>query len=168
MIELIILDVDGCMTNGKITYTNGGDEIKSFNVKDGFAIKQWMRLGKKVAIITGRDSKIVEKRAKELGVHYLFQGMDNKLEALKEISLSSKIEYENIAAIGDDLNDYRLLKSVGLSFTPKNGIEFIKNSVDVVLSKDGGEGAVREMIEFILEKERLLDKYYEFWTKDID
>lgn len=168
MIELIILDVDGCMTDGRITYTNSGDEIKAFNVKDGFAIKQWMRLGKKVAIITGRDSKIVERRAKELGIHYLFQGMENKVEALEEIKLSSNIEFENIAAIGDDLNDYRLLKRVGISFTPNDAVNFIKENVDVVLSKKGGDGAVREMIEILVEKEGLKDKYLEYWIKDTD
>lgn len=166
MIELIILDVDGCMTDGKIIYTNSGDEIKGFNVKDGFAIKQWMRLGKKVAIITGRDSSIVEKRANELGVHYLYQGMNNKLEALEEIKLSSGIDYQNIAAIGDDLNDYRLLKRVGISFTPNNGVDFIKNNVDVVLKRDGGDGAVREMIEYLLQKEGLFQEYLDFWVKE--
>ncbi|WP_281951069.1 KdsC family phosphatase [Nitrosophilus kaiyonis] len=167
MIDLIVLDVDGCMTNGKIIYSNSGDEIKSFNIKDGFAIKQWMRFGKKVAIITGRDSMIVEKRAKELGIHYLFQGMNNKVEALEEIKLSSNIDYEKIAAIGDDLNDYRLLKKVGISFCPNDAIEYIRKNVDVVLSRNGGEGAVREMIEYLLKKEGKLDEYYNYWTKGI-
>jgi len=168
LIELIILDVDGCMTNGWVTYTNSGDEIKSFNVKDGFAIKQWMRLGKKIAIITGRNSKIVQKRAEELGIHYLFQGMENKVEALEEIKLSSGIDYENIAAIGDDLNDYRLLKKVGMSFIPNDAVSFLHNIADVVLTKKGGDGAVREMIEYLIKKEGLEDRYLDYWIKDID
>ena len=85
MIELLVFDVDGCLTNGQITYTEKGDEIKSFNVKDGLAISSWIRLGKKAAIITGRRSKIVERRAKELGIHYLVQGAKNKLEVLDDI-----------------------------------------------------------------------------------
>lgn len=165
MIKLIVLDVDGCMTDGKIIYTNSGEEIKSFNVKDGFAIVQWIRLGGKAAIITGRKSKIVENRAKELGIHYLYQNVKNKFEILKKIAQKENIELKNIAAIGDELNDYQMLKNVGLSFAPKDGVEFIKHSVDITLSKKGGEGAVREMIEHILKRDGLFDRYLDFWIK---
>lgn len=165
MIKLIVLDVDGCMTDGKIIYTNSGEEIKSFNVKDGFAIVQWIRLGGKAAIITGRKSKIVENRAKELGIHYLYQNVKNKFEILKKIAQKENIELKNIAAIGDELNDYQMLKNVGLSFTPKDGVEYIKHSADITLSKKGGEGAVREMIEHILKRDGLFDRYLDFWIK---
>jgi len=163
VIELLVLDVDGCMTDGRIVYTNSGDELKSFNVKDGFAIVAWKRLGKKVAIITGRTSKIVEIRAKELGVDYLFQRVKRKDEKLLELSKLSGIALEKIAAIGDDLNDYRLLKLAGLSFMPQDGVEEIKEVVDVILQKRGGEGAVREMIEYILKREGLFDQYLDYW-----
>ncbi len=164
MIDLLVLDVDGCMTDGDIIYTTKGDELKHFNVKDGFAIVQWRRLGKKVAIITGRDSGVVERRAKELCVDYLVQGVKRKEEALRKIAQSCSVKMENIAAIGDDLNDFRLLKSVGISFAPADGVEYIKRSVDVVLTKGGGKGAVREMIEYLLEKEGLMEEYRNFWT----
>ncbi len=167
MIELLILDVDGCMTNGKIIYTNGEDELKEFNVKDGFAIKQWMRLGKKVAIVTGRDSKIVERRARELGVDYLYQGVKNKLEALLRIKEDCGLDFKNIAAIGDDLNDFRLLKKVGISFAPNDAVDFLRSHVDVVLTKKGGDGAVREMIEYLLKKEGLFEEYLDFWIEEI-
>lgn len=163
MIELIVLDVDGCLSDGKITYSDSGEEIKSFNVKDGLAIASWIKLGKKVAIITGRKSKIVEKRANELGIEYYFQGIKNKLEKLDELLNSLGLKRENVAAIGDDFNDYKMLKSVGLSFAPLNAANEIKEIVDIVLSKSGGNGAVREMIEFILKRDALEKRFKELW-----
>ena len=165
MIEVIVLDVDGCMTNGQIIYTNSGDELKAFNVKDGFAIVQWLRLGKKAAIITGRGSKIVEYRAKELGIEYLYQCVQKKEEAVRELSQRLGIGLEQFAAIGDDLNDYKLLQAVGISFAPNDAIEYIKSSVDVVLQADGGKGAVREMIEYILKAENLYEQFLEQWMR---
>ncbi len=163
MIELLVLDVDGCMTDGSITYTNSFDELKSFNVKDGFAIVQWIRLGKKVAIITGRESKIVEYRAKELGIHYLFQGVKRKEQMLLKICKQVGIAQSSVAAIGDDLNDFRLLKACGLSFAPSDAVDLIKESVDIVLKNGGGKGAVREMIEYLLQQEGLYESYLAYW-----
>lgn len=163
MIELLVLDVDGCMTNGQIIYTNSGDEIKNFDVKDGLAIVSWMKLGKKTAIITGRKSEIVNVRAKELGINYLYQGVSKKSEILKEILKKENIEAKHVAAIGDDINDRQLLKLVGWSFAPKNGSHFTKNNVDTILSTNGGEGAIREMIEMILGKENLIEDFLKLW-----
>ena len=109
MIKLIVLDVDGCLTDGKITYTAEGDEIKSFNVKDGLAIKTWMRMGNDVAIITGRKSAIVKRRADELGIVHLHQGVTNKSELLARLCKELGIEASEVAAVGDDLNDYKML-----------------------------------------------------------
>ncbi len=163
MIDLIVMDVDGCLTDGSIIYTNSGDELKSFNVKDGFAIVQWLRLGKEAAIITGRKSKIVEHRARELGIEHLYQCVRKKDETLKNLSRHLGISLENVAAIGDDLNDYRLLKEVGLSFAPADAVDTIRQNVDVVLKKKGGEGAVREMIEYILRLDGLYEEYLHMW-----
>ncbi len=163
MIELIVLDVDGCMTDGRVTYTSSGEELKSFNVKDGFAIVQWLRLGNKAAIITGRISTIVEYRAKELGIPYLYQQVKDKKEALLDLSQKSGVVLEKIAAIGDDLNDYRLLESVGYSFAPADAVEYVKDHVDYVLQKGGGQGAVREMIELLLRKNGQYQRYKELW-----
>ncbi len=163
MIDLLVLDVDGCMTDGSIVYTNSKDELKSFNVKDGFAIVQWIRLGNKVAIITGRESAIVEYRAKELGIHYLYQGVKDKREALYDISQKSAVPLERIAAIGDDLNDYKLLKCVGYSFVPKDAIDFLKPKVDRVLDFGGGKGAVRQMIEILLRKNGQYQQFLDLW-----
>ena len=164
MIELIVLDVDGCLTDGKITYTNKGDEIKSFNAKDGLAITTWVRMGKKVAIITGRNSEIVERRAKELGIIHLHQGIKNKLEVLDQIIKKEDLKYENIAAIGDDLNDYAMLKSVGYSYAPLNAVDDIKDLVDVVCDRDGGDGAVRFMIDDIVSKDALKEEFLSLWV----
>ncbi len=163
MIELIILDVDGCLTDGKITYSENGDEIKSFNVKDGLAISSWIRMGKKAAIVTGRRSKIVERRAKELGINYLYQGVKDKLQKLEEIRQKLDIDYAQIAAVGDDLNDYNMLKTVGRSFTPADGSEYIRELCDTVLYNKGGHGAVREMIECIVKDNGLEKDFLKIW-----
>jgi len=152
MIELIILDVDGTLTDGKIIYSSNGDELKNFDVKDGLAIATWIKkLNKKVAIITGRKSKLVEKRAKELGIIHIYQGVDNKDEIILNILKEENITWENTAAIGDDLNDYKMLKKVELSFAVGDAVDDIKSLVNIVCKKNGGDGAVREMIEYILE-----------------
>lgn len=163
MIELLVFDVDGCLTNGQITYSENGDEIKAFNVKDGLAISSWIRLGKKAAIITGRRSKIVERRAKELGINYLFQGVKDKLETLEQIRKELGIEHSNIAAIGDDLNDYGMLGAVGRSFVPADGSEYIRKLCDVVLYSKGGDGAVREMIESVIRDDGLEEDFLKIW-----
>lgn len=163
MIELLVFDVDGCLTNGQITYSENGDEIKSFNVKDGLAISSWIRLGKKAAIITGRRSKIVERRAKELGIDYLRQGVHNKLEVLEEICKEEGITLQNVAAVGDDLNDYNMLNSVGRSFTPADGSEYIRELSEVVLYNAGGQGAVREMIEIVIKDDGLENDFLKIW-----
>jgi len=161
MIKLLVLDVDGTLTDGKIIYTSNGDELKNFDVKDGLAIASWIKKhNKKVAIITGRKSSLVERRAKELGITHLYQGIDNKDEILQDILTKEKITWEETAGIGDDLNDYPMLKKVGLSFCVADAVEEIKDLVDVICKKNGGDGAVREMIEYILlkdEKKKLAD-----------
>lgn len=163
MIKLVVLDVDGCLSDGKIIYDALGVELKNFNVKDGFAIVHSMPLGLEFAIITGRDSKIVQNRAKELGIKYLYQGVKDKLFKLNELCELMGIALEEVACVGDDLNDYRILKSVGLSFAPKDAIKEVKEIVDIVLSLNGGDGAVREMIEIVLEKNSMLDAFRAKW-----
>lgn len=163
MIELIVLDVDGCLTDGSIITTNSGDEAKKFNVRDGFGILCWQELGKKCAIITGKSSKIVEDRAKLLKIDYVFQGVKNKAEVLVALLEKLDLKYENVAAIGDDLNDLKQLKKVGWSFAPNDALELVRDSVDTILNKDGGKGCVREMIELIINKENLTEEYLKTW-----
>ena len=164
MIKLLVLDVDGTLTNGQLTFDSNGVELKSFDVKDGLAIASWTKkLGLKVAIITGRTSPIVENRAKELGIQYLFQGIHNKDEVLENILKQENITFKNVASIGDDLNDYKMLKKSYISFCPADAVKEIKDIVNIVCSKNGGCGAVREMIEYILEYENKKDELLNIW-----
>lgn len=162
-IELIVLDVDGTMTDSHITYSENGDEIKAFNVKDGLAIVSWMKLGRKVAIITGRSSKIVERRAKELHIEHFYQGCDDKLTKLESLVQTLDISMENVAAIGDDLNDYRMLEAAQISFVPRDASHYVDKIATVILTQNGGSGAVREMIEYLIKKEGLEEKFLDLW-----
>ena len=163
-IELIVLDVDGTMTDSRITYSENGDEIKSFNVKDGLAIASWRKLGKQVAIITGRSSKIVARRAKELHIEHFYQGVHNKTEVLENLLEKLNLSMDNVAAIGDDLNDLKMLKAVEISFVPRDASPYVDKIATVILSKKGGDGAVREMIEKLIISEGLEKKYLDLWV----
>jgi 3-deoxy-D-manno-octulosonate 8-phosphate phosphatase (KDO 8-P phosphatase) len=163
-IELIVLDVDGTMTDSRITYSESGDEIKSFNVKDGLAIASWRKLGKQVAIITGRSSNIVARRAKELRIEHFYQGIENKKEVLEEILKKLDLTMDNVAAIGDDLNDLSMLKAAKISFVPRDASAYVDKIATVILNKKGGNGAVREMVEYLIKKERLEEKYLALWA----
>ena len=163
MIKLIVLDVDGCLTDGKIIYSADGIESKNFNVKDGLAIATWIKMGNQVAIITGRQSNIVKKRADELGIQHLFQGIKDKDRVLKELVESLGLKFYEVGAIGDDLNDYNMLKMVGRSFTPQDGADDIQSMVKTVLTQSGGNGAVREMIDTIVDENDQRDEFLSFW-----
>lgn len=162
MIKLLLLDVDGCLSDGKITYTHDGVEVKSFHVRDGFAIKTLVKMGYKIAIITGRDSAIVELRAKELDIPYLFQGVKDKQAVAQQLAAQLGIFPEEVAAIGDDLNDYRLLKWVGSAFVPNNASEYLK-PISHVLERSGGDACVREMIEKILKANGDEERFLNLW-----
>lgn len=163
MIKLIVLDVDGCLSDGKIIYSEDMIESKAFNIKDGLGISTWVKIGNEVAIITGRNSKIVQRRAEELGVQHLFQGIKDKDRVLKELVSSLGINFDNVAVIGDDLNDFKMLNLAGRSFTPKNGVKEIQDIVDVVLSRDGGDGAVREMIDSLVDSNNQREQFMAVW-----
>ncbi|BAK73106.1 HAD family hydrolase [Arcobacter sp. L] len=165
MIELIVLDVDGTLTDGRITYSSTGEETKSFDVADGLAIAVWTKnFGKKAAIITGRNSSLVEKRARELNITHLHQGVKNKQEVLENILKQEGLSWNQVAAIGDDLNDYNMLKKVGLSFTPANGTRYLKDFVNVICERKGGDGAVREMLEYIFKEDGLEEAFVNAWA----
>lgn len=149
-IQMIILDVDGCLTDGRIVYGESGEEIKAFNVKDGLAIKSWQNLGYHAAIITGRSSQIVARRAKELGITHLHQGEKDKKSRLLALCDTLGITPQECAAIGDDLNDLRMLMTVGRSFAPADAVRPIADRVDHVLARRGGDACVREMIERLI------------------
>ncbi|MEA1956389.1 MAG: HAD hydrolase family protein [Campylobacterota bacterium] len=164
MIKLLILDVDGCLTDGKLIYSADAIESKSFNVKDGLGIVTWNKLGNHTAIITGKKSAMVLKRSQELGIKHLYQGIKDKDRVLKEIVSSLGIDFSEVAVIGDDLNDYGMLSLVEESFTPKNGVKEIKNIVKTVLSFNGGDGAVREMIDILVDKNSQREQFMAKWV----
>ena len=163
MIRLIVLDVDGCLTNGQIIYGESGEEIKAFNVKDGLAIKSWMRLGHEVAIITGRRSGIVKRRADELGILHLYQGVADKARRLKMLCSDLEIDARHVAVIGDDLNDLGMLEYAGTSFAPADASSYITGRVSHVLSRSGGNAAVREMIEELIRRNGEEDAFLAQW-----
>lgn len=163
MIKLIVLDVDGCLTDGKLIYSADAIESKAFNVKDGLGISSWVKIGNSAAVITGRNSSIVEKRAKELGITHLHQGIKDKDRVIKEIVESMGITFDEVAVIGDDLNDFNMLNLAARSFTPNNGVKEIKATVDTVLSKDGGDGAVREMIDILIDENNQREQFMSVW-----
>ena len=162
MIELIVLDVDGTMTDGKLIYGNGG-EHKAFDVKDGLGIATWMKLGGKVAIITGRSSQATRERARDLGIVHYFEGVGKKQRQLALLLDELKLAPSQVAAIGDDLNDLGMLQSVGMSFAPSDAVDEIKAAVDHRLQSRGGNGAVREMIELVVAHNGWQKRFKEAW-----
>ena len=159
MIKLILLDVDGTLTDSGIYHGNNGEELKKFNVKDGYAIVNAQELGIEFGIITGKESELVRTRANELNIKYLYQGISEKTLILDEIIQTTGLQKEEIAYMGDDLNDIKIMKKVGFSGTPLDGVNEAKIIADFVSTKNGGEGAVREFIETILKKDKLFQEF---------
>lgn len=149
-IKMLLLDVDGVMTDGGIYFSERGDELKKFNIQDGYGIVKLQRKGIMVGIITGRVSDLVRRRAAELGITELYQNLENKLEAYETIKTKHGIGDAAIAYMGDDEPDLPLLKKAGFSAAPLDAVEIVKRSVDYVCRRRGGEGAVREVVDLIL------------------
>lgn len=150
-IKMLVMDVDGVLSNGHIIYDANGVETKEFHVQDGFGIECLHKLGIKTAIITGRSSPIVEKRAKELKITHFVQGRPDKLEALNEILAKIDISLDQCAFIGDDWVDIKALQSVGFAVAVANAQSEVIKRVDMVTTRKGGEGAVRELCDIILK-----------------
>lgn len=150
-IKILILDVDGVMTDGRIIMDSKGDEIKNFNVRDGHGIKILQRFGIKVAILTGRQSKVVEHRAKDLEIDDVYQKVFNKKEIFQKILKKHKLSADAAAFMGDDIVDIPVLKSVGFSAAVADAVDVVKKSVDYITNNKGGYGAVREVCELILK-----------------
>ena len=163
-IKLIILDVDGVLTDGKMHYTNKGDEMKSYNALDGKGIEIWRRSKREVAIITGEKIKCISDRAKKLKIENLYLGITDKERVLEELKKKYKISSRQIAFVGDDLNDFKIMKQVGLPIAVNNAVPEIKKISKYVTKARGGEGAVREAVEFILKKEKTWQKATKYYT----
>lgn len=163
-IRLLILDVDGVMTDGRIIFDSNGIESKFFNVKDGHGIKMLQRAGIEVAIISGRESKVVANRAAELGIGRVFQKSLNKLEPYLKILADTGLADEEVAFVGDDLIDIPVLKRVGFAAAPADAIDEVIPFVHFVTRNSGGWGAVREVCDMILKAqnrwEELTARYF--------
>lgn len=149
-IKLLLLDVDGVLTNGRLYYGNSGEELKAFDIQDGLGIKLLQSAGIKVGIITGRSSDLVKRRANELSIDPLIQGREDKLTALNELLKDMNFDFEEIAYVGDDLPDLAVVRRVGLGITPANGNHILASQALWQTKKSGGNGAVREVAELIL------------------
>lgn len=150
-IKLLVLDVDGVMSDGKVTYTSDGMELKSFNIKDGVGIKRVQQSEIQTAIITGRVSPMVARRATELGIHHLIQGREDKLAALEELLVSLEIDLQNVAYMGDDLPDIDAIISAGLGACPADAASAVLEKANWIASLNGGEGCVREFCDYLLD-----------------
>ncbi len=159
--QMIILDIDGTMTDGKIYIDSNGIESKCFNVKDGMAISQAKSIGYNIVFFTARVSTIVEIRAKELGINDVYQGIKNKKDKLIEIAKANNVRLEEIVYIGDDLNDLEVMGLVGFCACPIDACIEIKEKSNFVSTYRGGDGAVREIIEFLLKKQGEWNKIVE-------
>jgi 3-deoxy-D-manno-octulosonate 8-phosphate phosphatase (KDO 8-P phosphatase) len=147
-IKLLVLDVDGTLTDGGVYITEKGDEFKKFNTKDGLAIRYLTKNNFQVGIISASISKeIVKYRANMLGIQHLYIGEKNKLEILTEWIIKLNINFENVAYVGDDVNDLSVIQKVGLSACPADAVEAVKKQCHIILQRNGGDACVREFIE---------------------
>ncbi|MBO6228439.1 MAG: HAD hydrolase family protein [Shewanella sp.] len=156
-VRLLVLDVDGVLTDGKLYFLADGSEAKAFSTLDGQGIKMLMNSGVNVAIITGRTSTIVERRAANLGIMHLIQGREDKRTALDELLSSLQLSYDQVAYLGDDLPDLAAIRCVVLGVAVANANTFVRQHALAVTSLRGGEGAARELCEFIMAAQDTLN-----------
>jgi 3-deoxy-D-manno-octulosonate 8-phosphate phosphatase (KDO 8-P phosphatase) len=154
-IKLLALDVDGVMTDGSVTYNSDGSEQKTFNIKDGVGIKRVQAAGIQVAIITGRESPMVSRRAVELGISLIVQGREDKGVALRALSASLSLSPDECAYMGDDLPDLSAMAIASISACPADAVSEVKAASTVVMEAAGGRGCVREFCDFLLEAQSL-------------
>lgn len=152
---MLVMDVDGTLTDGKIYMSENGEWMKAFNIKDGYAIARLRDYGIEPVIITGRTSEIVAQRCSELKIFELHQGIDNKSFKLREICQKYQVDLSQVAYIGDDLNDLPCMNICGFSACTSDAMKQVKGKVDYVCEAKGGDGAVREFVDFLITK---LDK----------
>jgi 3-deoxy-D-manno-octulosonate 8-phosphate phosphatase (KDO 8-P phosphatase) len=162
-IELLVMDVDGVLTDGTLIINGDGTESKSFNSLDGHGIRMWQRIGLKVAIISGRASEPTKIRAGQLQIEYVFQDCHNKLPVFKELIEQVGLSPDKVAYIGDDVTDLPVIRYAGFGVTVANAVDEVKQHADYVTTRPGGRGAVREVIEYILKKsnkwQQLMTRY---------
>ncbi|OIQ24669.1 3-deoxy-manno-octulosonate-8-phosphatase KdsC [uncultured Vibrio sp.] len=156
-IKLLICDVDGVFSDGRVYMGNDGEELKTFHTRDGYGVKSLMNAGIEIAIITGRKSQIVENRMTALGISLIYQGQDDKVKAYSDICKTLNIAPENTGYIGDDLIDWPVMEKVGLKVCVADGHPLLRQRANFVTTIKGGHGAVREVCDLILEARGELD-----------
>ncbi len=150
-IKLLAMDVDGVLTDGGLIIGSDGTEFKNFNLLDGHGIRMWHRAGFQTAIISGRKSNATQIRAKELEINFIYQPCESKLDSFNDILAKTGFQAKNIAYIGDDVMDIPLVKRAGFGVAVANAVNELKNAAHYITSAKGGNGAVREIIEYILK-----------------
>lgn len=165
-VKLLALDVDGILSDGKIIYDANNVETKAFYVQDGVGIKALQKYGIEVAIITGRNSPMVSKRASELGITHIIQGRDDKVVALAELCETLNLSFDECAYMGDDLPDIKALQVVKFGASVPNGHPEVIKRVDMVTVRTGGNGAVREIADFILKARGYYDEFLAHYIAD--
>ncbi len=163
-IRCILSDVDGVLTDGRITYGTSGEETKQFHTRDGLGIKLWMGSGHRFGILTARNSPMVKRRAEELGIHSVQQGFAEKWPAALETIRNWGFQPKEVCYIGDDLPDLSVMQRIGLSVCPNDAASSIRQQADWVLRSNGGEGVVRELIERLLVAKQLWNSTVEKYT----
>jgi 3-deoxy-D-manno-octulosonate 8-phosphate phosphatase (KDO 8-P phosphatase) len=163
--RLLIMDVDGVLTDGRIIQDGHGHELKVFDVKDGHGIVMAHRAKLRTALISGRGSETITRRAEELGIELVFQKIWNKLEVYEKILVDTELTHDEVAYIGDDLIDIPLLRRVGLAVAVADAVDEVKAAVHLITQRPGGQGAVREVIELILRAQDHWDSLIERYTK---
>lgn len=153
-IRCLILDVDGVLTDGRLYFNEQGEVVKVFHAQDGLGIKLLQQAGITVAIISGRNSPIVQKRAEELAIAHIYQGQENKLPALEQLMMKLGLTDEQFAYVGDDLPDLPLIQRVGLGIAVANAVAAVKKHALWQTQRSGGDGAVREVCDFLLEAQK--------------
>ncbi|OWK43926.1 KdsC family phosphatase [Fimbriiglobus ruber] len=150
-VELLLLDVDGVLTDGSIVYSNSGEELKRFHVRDGSGLKLWRAAGKRAAIVSGRTSPAVSRRASELGVEPVLQGREDKLAAFEKVLAATGVTPDQVCAIGDDLADLPVLVRCGVAVAVADACPEVRAAANYVTIMPGGHGAVRDAIEWLLK-----------------
>ena len=163
-IKLLGLDVDGVLSDGKILFSAQGDEIKAFCTLDGHGVKMLQNNGIRVAIITGRNSPLVARRARDLGIEYLIQGREDKRIALNDVREELGLSWEQCAYMGDDLPDLSAIKACGIGFTVPNAHYLIQQHTQICTEANGGQGAVREACDIILQAQGLLENIHQHYS----
>ncbi|WP_088330527.1 3-deoxy-manno-octulosonate-8-phosphatase KdsC [Lacimicrobium sp. SS2-24] len=150
-IKLLVCDVDGIFSDGRIYLGNQGEEFKAFHTLDGYGVKAVMKVGIDVAVITGRRSQIVEDRMTSLGIRHIIQGAEDKHQALEQLLEQHPYHLEQVAAMGDDMPDLGLFRHAGLRISVPQGHPFVQQQADYVTQRSGGFGAVREVCDLLLQ-----------------